>query len=582
MADWIGQRLGNYRLVRLLGEGGYAQVYLGEQVLLGMQAAIKVLHAHLTEREIKRFCQEASAIAHLVHPHIVRVLEFDVDGGVPYLVMEYAPGGTLRQRHPEGVPLTLPTIQRYLTQLAEALAYAHAHHILHRDVKPANVLVGEQGQILLSDFGLALLAERSSQLPLQEVVGTPAYLAPEQVQGHPRRASDQYALGIMVYEWLTGKRPFTGTFMEVVVQQSVAPPRSLRDQVPSIETAVEKVVLRALAKDPKERFPSIEAFASAFRDACQNETRPTSVSRHTNPQPNPSKASPHPPVAQPHFEWLEGRRYLVATPYALPKDPQEVQRLDFQHFMIQRELHGNYLAPLSQPTSILDVGCGTGRWAMEMATEFPSAKVVEIDLVLPDSPASLGHGLAQQPENVAFLKGDILTGLPFASASFDFVYIRLLFAAVPERNWPALLDELIRVTKPEGWIESVESWTTMSEPFSSGYTFTQWVNEWLRQRELDPLIARKMPEMMRAKGLEQIVTHEVKHTPPDSQRWKQIYSTIGLAALENLRTPILAQGIVTAEEYDLVAATMRQEIQNGKTYMWPVYVTFGQRRLTRQ
>src|SRR5690242_13242235 len=104
MAQLVGQRLGNYRLVRLLGEGGFAQVYLGKHVLLGTDAAIKVLHAHLSEHEVKRFCQEASIVARITHPNIVRSFEFDVDESIPYLVMEYAPGGTLRQRHPEGVP----------------------------------------------------------------------------------------------------------------------------------------------------------------------------------------------------------------------------------------------------------------------------------------------------------------------------------------------------------------------------------------------------------------------------------------------------------------------------------------------
>lgn len=283
------------------------------------------------------------------------------------------------------------------------------------------------------------------------------------------------------------------------------------------------------------------------------------------------------PSAQPRFEWLEGHRYLTDTAYALPKDPQEVQRLDFQHFIVRQELHGNYLAPLDRPKSILDLGCGTGRWAMEMAAEFPSANVVGMDLVLPDSAASLGHGLARQPDNVAFLEGDILKGLPFADASFDFVYIRLLFAAVPEQAWSVLLDELIRVTRPQGWIESTESWVNLSDTFPAGYTFAEWVNELLRRRKLDPLIARKMPEMMRARGLEQIVTRELAHTPPESQRWKHVYDTIGLAALEIFRTPIISQGIVPAEQYDQVAAQAKQQIQSGSTLMWPAYITYGQR-----
>jgi ubiquinone/menaquinone biosynthesis C-methylase UbiE len=280
----------------------------------------------------------------------------------------------------------------------------------------------------------------------------------------------------------------------------------------------------------------------------------------------------------PRFQWLGGRRFLADAPYALPKDPQEVRRLDFQHFMIRQEMHGNYLAPLSRPKSILDVGCGTGRWAMEMAAEFPQANVVGIDLVLPDSAASLGHGLERQPENVSFLEADALNGLPFADASFDFVYMRFLFTAIPAAQWPALLDEAIRVTRSQGWIESVESWATMSEASPGSHTITEWINELLRQRGLDPLIARKVPEMMHSRGLEQIITRELPHTPPErSTRWKQIYSTIGLGTLDIFRTQIISQGIVTAEQYDLVAATAREEVLSTGAMFWPAYITYGRR-----
>lgn len=183
--DLIGQRLGNYRLVRLLGEGGYAQVYLGQHVFLNMRAAIKVLHTPLAEREIERFCQEAQAVARLAHRNIVRLLEFDVVEGLVFLVMEYAPGGTLRQRHPEGVALPLETIQPYVAQIASALTSIHAHQLIHRDLKPDNLLIGPQQQILLGDFGLAILAQSSSQFKPQEIVGTVAYMAPEQLQGKP-------------------------------------------------------------------------------------------------------------------------------------------------------------------------------------------------------------------------------------------------------------------------------------------------------------------------------------------------------------------------------------------------------------
>ncbi len=289
-----------------------------------------------------------------------------------------------------------------------------------------------------------------------------------------------------------------------------------------------------------------------------------------------------PPNAQqsvpPRFEWLGGRRYLADTAYALPKDPQEVRRLDFQHFMIRQEMHGNYMAPLSHPKSILDVGCGTGRWAMEMAAEFPQANVVGIDLVPPDSAASLGHGLERQPENVSFLEADALKGLPFADGSFDFVYLRLLFTAIPATYWPTLLDEVIRVTRPQGWIESVETWPATRETFPDCATITAWFRELLTRRGLDPEIARTIPTMLRERGLLQVVTREISHVSRRGPRWKQIMITLGANVLDNFRAQIIAQKITTAEEYDRVARRARQEIEQGKGALsWPAYITYGQR-----
>src|SRR6266849_11103659 len=200
MADRTGQQFGNYRLVRLLGQGGYAEVYLGQHLRLTQQAAIKVLHAHLTEAEAEHFYQEAQTISTLVHPSIIRVFDYDVQDGVPFLVMDYAPNGSLRQRYPKGSVVPLPQIVPYVKQVAAALQYAHEQKFIHRDVKPENMLVGRQQEVLLSDFGLAALAHSSASLSTQEAVGTLPYMAPEQIEGHPRAASDQYALGVVIYE----------------------------------------------------------------------------------------------------------------------------------------------------------------------------------------------------------------------------------------------------------------------------------------------------------------------------------------------------------------------------------------------
>src|SRR5437588_1982886 len=175
MSEKVGQQLGNYRLVRLLGEGGFAQVYLGEHIYLNTQAAIKVLNAQLTSDSVEEFRTEARTVARLVHPNIVRVLDFGVDAMTPFLVLDYAPNGTLRQYHPKGKLVPLPSVVSYVKQAAEALQYAHDERLIHRDVKPENMLLGRRKEVLLSDFGLALIAQSTRYQNLQNVAGTLSY-----------------------------------------------------------------------------------------------------------------------------------------------------------------------------------------------------------------------------------------------------------------------------------------------------------------------------------------------------------------------------------------------------------------------
>ena len=269
MIDRSGQQLGNYRIIRLLGKGGFAEVYLGEHIFLKTQVAIKVLHTQLASSDMEDFLREARTIARLRHPNIIRVLEFGLEDKMPFLVMDYAPNGTLRQHHPKGSILSIATIVPYAKQIASALQYAHDEKLIHRDIKPENMLVGSQVEILLSDFGIAMTAESSRYQNAQEVVGTVAYMAPEQIQGMPRPASDQYSLAVVVYEWLSGTRPFQGSFTELCTQHIYASPPPLRERMPTIAPDVERVVSRALAKDPHQRFMSIQAFANALEESHQ-------------------------------------------------------------------------------------------------------------------------------------------------------------------------------------------------------------------------------------------------------------------------------------------------------------------------
>ena len=272
MVDHTGQQLGNYQLVRLLGRGGFAEVYLGEHIRLKTPAAIKVRYEQFSKDDAEEFLKEAQTIANLVHPHIVRIFDFDVQEGVPFLVMDYAPNGTLRQRYPKGTRVPLETIIANVKQVADALQYAHDEKFIHRDIKPENMLLGRRDEILLSDFGLALVAQSTRQQSLQELSGTAYYMAPEQLRGYPRPASDQYALGIVVYEWLTGTRPFTGTFSEVASQHMFELPRPPHEKLPTISPAAEEVVMTALAKDPHQRFASVRSFANALEQASQVST----------------------------------------------------------------------------------------------------------------------------------------------------------------------------------------------------------------------------------------------------------------------------------------------------------------------
>jgi len=283
MNDRIGERLGNYRLLRLLGKGGQASVYLGEHIYLKSQAALKVRHLVLTEEEQTVFLQEAQTLVRLTHPHIVRVLDFSLQDGMPFLVMEYAPHGTLRQRHPKGTQLPLDQVLPYVHQIASALQYTHDQGLIHRDVKPENMLLNSQDQVLLSDFGLVLLAPQllpsNATEPMeQSLAGTTPYLAPEQLRGKAQPASDQYALAVVVYEWLCGRPPFQGPFLEVALQHASALPPSLREQVPDLSPAIEEVVLRALAKEPALRFPCVQDFATVLAHASQE-----AVSSHLTP-----------------------------------------------------------------------------------------------------------------------------------------------------------------------------------------------------------------------------------------------------------------------------------------------------------
>ena len=262
-------RLGNYWIIKLLGRGGFADVYLGEHISLRTLVAIKVLNGRPTSEKLERFLTEAYITAKLPHRHIVQVFDFDEECSSPFLVMEYAPNGSLEARH-RGEKLPLATIVSYVKQIAEALDYAHKRCVIHCDVKPNNILLDTNYDVLLSDFGIAVTTGRYAPIP-RIFGGTATYMAPEQYRGRPLPASDQYSLGIMVYEWLSGHPPFYGSSYEIAMQHVHDSPPPLRRATPSSLQAVQRVVLRALEKDPDERFSSVGTFALALERASQED-----------------------------------------------------------------------------------------------------------------------------------------------------------------------------------------------------------------------------------------------------------------------------------------------------------------------
>jgi len=276
MAHLIGQSIGRYRIFAQLGEGGMATVYRAFDTRLEREVAFKVIlpSHHGAPKFLARFEREAKALARLSHPHIVKILDYGEHEGLPYLVMEYVPAGTLKARL--GKPIPSPAAAGLLAPIARALEYAHGRKIIHRDVKPSNILFTEAGQPMLSDFGVAKVLEAEETWDLTGTgvgVGTPEYMAPEQAMGKSAdHRVDIYALGIVFYELVTGRTPFQAdTPLAVLLKHVNDPLPRPRDLVREIPTDVEQVIFKALAKQAKDRFQGMDAFAETLEKLARRE-----------------------------------------------------------------------------------------------------------------------------------------------------------------------------------------------------------------------------------------------------------------------------------------------------------------------
>ena len=268
MANIIGQSLERYHILEQLGEGGMATVYKAFDTRLERNVAIKVIlpGKQHSEKFLKRFEREAKALAGLSHPNIVGVIDYGEQDGMPYLVMEYIPGGTLKHKL-TGNPMPWQEAAKLLIPIARALAYAHENKIIHRDVKPSNILITQSGEPMLSDFGIAKMLEVEETLDLTGTgvgVGTPEYMSPEQAQGKQVDArSDIYSLGVVFYEMVTGCKPYQAdTPMAVVWKLASEPlprPKQFAKDLPDI---IEGILLKALSKAPGDRYQSMDEMAS--------------------------------------------------------------------------------------------------------------------------------------------------------------------------------------------------------------------------------------------------------------------------------------------------------------------------------
>ena len=267
MDDIIGRQLGDYQIIEQIGKGGMASVYRAYQPSLDRDVAIKVLPPYYAEQDdsfTQRFKREARAIANLRHPNILMVLEAGEQDDLAYIVMEYVNAGTLKERLRN--PISLKEIYSLVKQIAAALEHAHELGIVHRDIKPSNILLPKPDWPLLTDFGLAHIVGGSFLTQSGMTVGTPAYMSPEQGRGERvDHHTDIYALGVMLYEMTVGEVPYTAeTPMAVVVKHIVDPLPIPREKNPNIPEELQRIILKALAKNPEDRFQSAGEFAAAL------------------------------------------------------------------------------------------------------------------------------------------------------------------------------------------------------------------------------------------------------------------------------------------------------------------------------
>lgn len=297
MTDLTGHTIGRYQILEPLGSGGMAIVYKAYDTRLDTEVAVKVIRTEniqpiVLERSLKRFEREAKSLARLTHPNIVKVTDYGEYQGKPFLVMEYLPGGMLKERLQLGTFSWQDSV-RLLLPITHALEYAHNQNLIHRDVKSSNIMLTETGQPMLTDFGVAKIfdAEDAQELTGTGMgIGTPEYMAPEQWAGHVSVRSDIYSLGVVLYEMVTGRKPYTAdTPAALLLTQATEPLAPPRQFVPDLPDMVEKLILMALAKNENDRYQSMKEFGAALELCLKIEGERRRKSSNQNSIQNPNR-----------------------------------------------------------------------------------------------------------------------------------------------------------------------------------------------------------------------------------------------------------------------------------------------------
>jgi serine/threonine-protein kinase len=265
------RKIGKYQLRERLGKGGMGEVYKGVQLSMGRTVAIKLMHKHLADEPafLERFAREAKGVAQLSHPNIVRIIDFDVEDGQYYMILEYVSGPTLDQYLTEHGYFSPEEALKVIAQLLDALGCAHEKGIIHRDIKPSNVIFTDATLScpVLTDFGMARLASHQTMTASGAMIGTPAYMSPEALRGDKvDQRTDIYSLGVVLYEMLVGKKPYTSDSVYGIIFNTLHKPlRKPRQLNPNLPKVVEQLILKALSLEPEKRFQSAQAFYEAIQ-----------------------------------------------------------------------------------------------------------------------------------------------------------------------------------------------------------------------------------------------------------------------------------------------------------------------------